>query len=448
MSSPETPPQPGRMISALPPAMRYPAYRWFWLGSLASVSGFQILRFGQFWLAFQLTGSPVALGYVGLANGIPAIFLNLFGGVAADRLDQRILITVSQTITACLIFLLATITLLEMVTLWQVLTLSFLAGAVESFDQPARRALYPHLVDRSVLMSAVALNSSIWPGTRIAAPAVAGFIIGFSQDQNPATAFYVAGASFLIMAAIAYSLKVPRVTRTRGSNPVHDIIEGLSFIKQNSIFSFLMAMTFFSSFFGNSYIMMMPIIAVDVLGVGANGQGLLMGVGAVGSLVVTVFFASRSNLSNKGMLIIISGAMSGLSVAAFALTAQLFHNFILAMVLIVVVGVFNTGFTTLTQSSLQMMVPDEMRGRVMGFYGMTYNIRPMGGMLTGALASISFIGVPIAIAIGGAAVAAFAIGPGMANRTLRNLDALLSQRPEETSPTPQGQAAAPSADNE
>ena len=91
----------------LPPAFRSPGYRAFWLGSIASVSGFQILRFGQFWLVFQLTGSPLALGYVGLANGVPAIFLNLFGGVAADKLDQRLLIMVSQTITSGLILVLA-----------------------------------------------------------------------------------------------------------------------------------------------------------------------------------------------------------------------------------------------------------------------------------------------------------------------------------------------------
>lgn len=420
--------------------MRYPAFRWFWLGSLASVSGFQILRFGQFWLVFQLTGSPLAVGSVGLANGIPAIILNLFGGVAADRLDQRRLIMVSQTITACLIILLATLTLKGVVEVWMILAIALLAGGVEAFDQPARRALYPHLIDRSALMSAVALNSSIWPGTRIMAPAAAGLIIAYA---NTAVAFYVAAVGFLVMVAVAYGLKLPKVTRTSRTSPYRDIVEGLDFMRKNPIFGFLMAMTFFSSFFGNSYIMMMPIIAVDVLGIGANGQGLLMGVGAVGSLVVTVFFASRTKLPNKGMLIIVTGAMSGLSVAAFALTAQWFQSFPLAMVLIVVVGVFNTGFTTLTQSSLQMLVPDEMRGRVMGFYGMTYNIRPLGGMLTGALASISFIGgVPVAIAIGGMAVAAFAVGPGMANRTLRNLDALLSQRLEETSPIPQGQPVA------
>ncbi len=156
--------------------MRYRAYRAFWVGSVASVSGFQILRFGQFWLIFQLTGSPLALGYVGLANGVPAIFLNLFGGLAADRMDQRRLIVIAQSITAGLIFLLATLTLLDLVRVWHVLTIAFLAGAVEAFDQPARRTLFPHLIDRKVMTSAVALNSAIWPGTRSLAPAAAGLI--------------------------------------------------------------------------------------------------------------------------------------------------------------------------------------------------------------------------------------------------------------------------------
>ena len=154
-------PRVSRMRPALPPAMQYPAFRSFWLGMLVSVGGFQILRFGQFWLIFELTGSPLALGYVGLANGVPAIFLNLFGGVAADRMDQRRVIYVTQTITAGLIFLLAAITFMDLVNVWHLLTISFLAGAVEAFDQPARRALMPQLIDRKVMSSAVALNSSI-----------------------------------------------------------------------------------------------------------------------------------------------------------------------------------------------------------------------------------------------------------------------------------------------
>ncbi|HCH08122.1 MAG TPA: MFS transporter, partial [Dehalococcoidia bacterium] len=161
----------------LPPAFRYPAYRAYWLGTLASVSGFQMLNFGQFWLVFELTESPLYLGYVGAANAISAITLNLFGGVYADKLDKRRLIIITQLITAALIFLLAFLTVTGVVAVWHILAIAFVTGAVNAFDQPARQALYPHLIERSAMVSAVALNSAIWQGTRIFAPAVAGVII-------------------------------------------------------------------------------------------------------------------------------------------------------------------------------------------------------------------------------------------------------------------------------
>ncbi len=413
-----------RLSFSLPPAMQYPAYRSFWLGMLASVSGFQILRFGQFWLIFELTGSPLALGYVGLANGVPAIFLNLFGGVAADRMDNRRLIYVSQTITAILIFLLAVITLMSMVEVWHLLTISFLAGAVEAFDQPARRALLPQLIDRKVMSSAVALNSSIWPGTRIMAPAAAGFIIALRGTE---ACFFVAGVGFLVMAAVAFRLRVPSVTRTSSGSPAHELLEGLKFIRKESMFSFLIAMTFFNSFFGNAYITLMPIFAVDILQVGAGKLGLLMGAGGIGSLATSIWLSTRTRLNHKGLLIMGSGILSGIAIAAFAVTAEFVRSLPLAMALMLTIGVFNSLFTTTTQSSLQMMVPDYIRGRVMGFYGMTYNIRPLGGMQAGALANIGAIGAPFAIAIGGMAVVAFAIGSALVNKKVRNLSTVLHQ---------------------
>src|SRR4030095_12071845 len=195
-----------RLPLSLPPALHYPAYRAFWLGLLASVSGFQMLRFGQFWLVYPPTGSPLPLGYVGLANGVPAICLNLFGGVFADRWDQRRLVIVTQSLTASFIFVLATLTFLNVVQVWHILVIAFCAGAVESFDQPARQSLYPHLIDRKVMRSAVALNSCIWKGTRIIMPAVAGCIIAWT---SPAVAFYLAGLGFVGMATVTYRLPVP-----------------------------------------------------------------------------------------------------------------------------------------------------------------------------------------------------------------------------------------------
>ena len=121
---------------SVPPALRYPNYRAYWLGLLASVAGFRIFEFSQFWLAYELTGSPLYLGYVGVAQAVPGVVLNLFGGVFADRLDKRRLIVITQVVTGCLIFFLATITALDLVNRWHVLIVAFLAGGVDAFNQP------------------------------------------------------------------------------------------------------------------------------------------------------------------------------------------------------------------------------------------------------------------------------------------------------------------------
>ena len=207
--------------------MRYPSYRAFWLGSVASISGFQIVRFGQFWQIYEITGSYLSLGYIGLVNGIPPILLNLAGGVAADKVDQRRLIVITQLITTGLVVLLGTISLLGSVKEWHLLTIAFVAGAVEAFDQPARRSLFPHLVERRDMMSAVAMNSSIWPGTRIAAPAVAGFIIA---GAGMAACYYVAAGGFLLLAMVTFGLRLPPITRSSGKSAVSDVKEGLQFI--------------------------------------------------------------------------------------------------------------------------------------------------------------------------------------------------------------------------
>ena len=407
---------------SLPPALRYPNYRVYWLGLLASVAGFRMFEFSQFWLAYELTGSPLYLGYVGVAQAVPGVVLNLFGGVFADRLDKRRLIVITQVVTGCLIFFLATITALDLVNRWHLLIVAFLAGGVDAFNQPARQALFPHLIDRRVMMSAVALNSTVWPGTAIVVPAVAGGIIALADTE---VALYVATLGFFTMAAVVYRLRVPLILSDVHGSPVQDMLEGLRFIGRNSIFSFLIAMTFFNSFFGISYQIMMPVFAVDVLKVGAPGQGVLLGVRGIGALLTNLWWGSRTQVPHKGWLIIGGAVAFGLLLAAFALTSQFVGFFPLALALIFTMAIFNSTYTISIQSALQMMVPDRMRGRVMGFHGMTWSIMPMGGMYTGALAGI--IGVPIAVATGGLIVSAFALGPALINRRLRNLDTLLRE---------------------
>ena len=415
-----------RRLLSVPPALRYPQYRSYWLGTLASVCGFQMLMFAQGWLTYELTGSPLYLGYVAVASAVPSIALNLFGGVFADKLDKRKLIFYTQILTASLIFTLAFLTLFEVVRVWHIIALAFAAGAVNAFDQPARQALYPHLIDRRVIMSAVALNSAVWQGTRIVAPAVAGTIIGLI---GTATAIFVAGAGFVVMAIVILTLRIPRIDVESTGSAFSALWEGLRFISGSSIFSFLIAMTFFNSFFGMAYITMMPAIAVDVLKVGADGQGLLMTVGGVGALGVTLLLSSSANFQRKGLLIIGGGLAFGLSIIAFALTSRFVESLPLAMVLMFIMGTSSSTYMISIMSSLQLLVPDRMRGRVMGFYGMTWSIMPLGGMQAGALAT--FVGVPVAVAIGGGLVAAFALGPALINRQVRNIGVILMRSEQE-----------------
>ena len=426
---------------SLPPALRYLAYRKYWLGSLASVAGFQMFQFSQLWLIHHDLGkSPLFLGYVGLANAIPAIVLNLFGGVFADKLDNRRLIMTTQTILAALIFLLGTLAVLELVQVWHVLTIAFFAGAVNAFDQPARQALYPHLIERKVMMSAVALNSSLWQGTRIVAPAITGVIIA---TLGTSASIYIAGAGFFVMAVVMAGLKVPRIERGATGGTFHDMLEGMKFIKTNSIFSFLIGMTFFNSFFGMAYIAMMPVFAEDILGQGPGAMGIILSAGGVGSLLTTAWMGTRGTSRHKGLVLIGGAVMNGLAIATFAFTAEYVGSYPLAIALMFSIGVFTTLYMISIMSSLQIMVPDRMRGRVMGFYGMTYSILPLGGMQAGFMAT--FVGVPVAIAIGGFAVSAFAIGPALINRKVRNLGALLLQAECESAAEPKAQSYKPSA---
>ncbi len=414
----------GPISLSMPPAFRYREYRNYWFGMLSAVGGFQIAMFGQFWLIHELTGSTVYLGYVGLANAIPAIILNLVGGVVADRFDKQRLIIVTQTISAALVGLLAVITLAGVVEPWHVLTIAVFAGAINAFNQPARQSIYPYLIERKVMMSAVALNSSIWQGTRIIAPAIGGILIAI---VDTGAAFVLAAVLMFVFTIVVVFLKVPDEARAgasaRKSSAFSDIVEGLKFIKANSVFSFLIGMTFFHSFFGLSYIILMPVFADDILKVGADGQGVLMGVSGIGALIVTLWLGTRVSSGNTGLILIGGAVLTGITLAAWALTAEYIGSYPLALFLIFFLGMFSSVYMISIMSTLQMLVPNEMRGRVMGFYGMTWNIMPLGGMFAGALA-VS-IGAPWAVAIGGLAVSAFAIGPALLNGRIRNLGELL-----------------------
>ncbi len=225
-----------------------PDFRKFWIGSLGSVTGFQIFLLAQGWLIYDITGSKLYIGYIGLASGIPAICLNLFGGVIADKINQRKLIVVTQITSSFLMFILATLTLLDMVNVLHMMVISFALGCTQAFDGPTRQALFPRLIDRKDMVNAVALNAMVWQGTRVFGPALGGVIIGTRFGIAPG--FYVAFVGFLIMALMMFVLRIspqkPEVSRSFFA----DMLQGIKFVWNNATFRFLIGMTFFNSIFG------------------------------------------------------------------------------------------------------------------------------------------------------------------------------------------------------
>ena len=398
-------------------ALRHSSFRRFWMGMVASVLGFQIMTVAQGWLIYILTDSKIALGLVGLAAGLPAIALNLFGGVIADKVNQRRLLIATQTTSSMVMLALAILTLTGLVEPWHIITSAFLIGSVQAFDTPTRQSLFPHLIDREDMLNAVALNSMVWQGTRVIGPAIGGVIIGTRLGVAPG--FFAPFLGFLMMAVMIATLRLPPIQRAEGASFFHDMAQGINFVRTNTIFAFLISMTFFNSIFGMSYIFILPVFARDIFEVGSTGLGVLHAASGFGALLGTLITASLGNFQRKGWLILGGAVLFGTFLILFAVTGSLFKFFPLSLVFIFCAGVSTSIYMITIMSTLQLMVPNELRGRVMGIYGMTWSLLPVGAMQAGAIAE--YTSAPLAVAIGGAAVIFFAIVMGLSIRQVRTL---------------------------
>ena len=400
-------------------ALKRPGFRRFWLGTVASVMGFQIMTVAQGWLVYDLTGSTLFLGYVGLAAGLPAIVLNLIGGVIADRVDKRRLLMATQSISSLVMLLLATLALLELVQVWHIIVTAFLIGSLQAFDNPTRQAIFPQLIDREDMMNAVALNSMVWQGTRVIGPALGGIIIATKLGVAPG--FYAPFLGFLVMAVMISTLRLPPLKRAEGASVFKDMAQGINFVRSNRIFTYLIGMTFFNSMFGMSYIFLFPVFARDIFDAGTAGLGIMSSATGAGALLGTLATASLGNYRHKGWLLLGGAVMFGVFLILFAATSAFLVSFPLALGLIFLAGASTSIYMITVMSALQILVPNELRGRVMGIYGMTWSLLPLGAMQAGVIAE--FTSAPFAVAIGGAAVIIFAVGMSMSSRLVRNLGA-------------------------
>lgn len=400
-------------------ALQSPLYRRYWLGSLASIGATQLLVLGKGWLVFELSGSPLKLGLLGAAGAIPQILVTLFGGVLADKLDKRrVLMSTSLTI-ASLLLLLSVLDFTGVVEVWHVIMIAALIGFTSGFDWPSRQAFFPSLIDRKHMMSAVALNSVLWQGTRMVVPAIGGIVIAFSST---AFVFLAAALGYLTMFFVLSSLQVTHRISARG-NSLHQFIEGLRFIGSSKLFAGLIPLSWIVTFFGVSYIQLMPAFA-DILGVDERGFGFLLSASGVGAVTGTALVVVVQKTRRLGWLILGGSLCSTLALFGFSFVigfAESMRNaYAIAMIFVFLMSLFNSIYLISSMTILQMRVPDDLRGRVMGIHGITFSLIPLGALFGGSVAAA--FTPPIAVAVGASIVMLAVLVVTVTQSEIRNLE--------------------------
>ena len=406
-------------------------FRVYSVGLVASVLAQQMLVATQAWLVFNITGSPAVLGLVGGVHAAPGIVITLLGGAFADRYNPRKIIFIAQAASAALMAGLATLVIMGWVEVWHIIVVTFFTGLAQSFDSPARRTVWPPMVQRSQFIYAISINQTIWNGTRIIAPGLAGLIIAVvgvasGEEQDGAgIALYVTFVGFLAMAVAMRMIQMPTVQRSSGASVLHDIVDGLLFVKRNRVFIYLLGISLASGYFGLSYLFLMPVFAEDYLHVGAGGYGLLLSAGGLGALVGVFAIASFGQYQDRAWLLIGAAAIGGASVIVFAVTSAMFESYALALVLMVVTGAAFGVFQVATGTSMNLLVPDEFRGRILGLRGVMFNLAPLGSLQAGLIATA--VSTPFAVGLGGAVLLVFALFTYATSYEIRHLREMVAE---------------------
>ena len=417
-------------------ALRFRDFRLFWGGYLAEVSGQQMLWVAQGWLIYELSGSALLLGAAGLARALPATVLTFVGGALADKLDQRKLLIGVQVIQVALLTLLGVLAINGTIEVWHLLVLISASAAAQSFENPARQAIFPRLVPRAALMDAVSLNTMVHPSTRFVGPFVGGLLM--SQVRlatgdpllGPALLFFLTAGGYLLNAGMIYLIRLEPLSATREHTSVFaDMAAGVRYVVQDPIFGALILMTYCTQFFGWSFQSLFPIFVKDIFHGGEFELGLMSSSLGAGSIVGAVLASNLSNVRGRGRVIIAGFLAPAALLMAFAVSP----TFLVALVLLFLIGLTQSVFNVLVQSTLQFLVPNAFRGRVMGIWGMTHTaVQPMGQLALGAIAAI-FASAPVAVAAGGAAMIAYGVLLAIPNAHVRNL-ALSTEHVEEPAP--------------
>lgn len=388
-------------------------YRAYFIGQLISVIGTWMQTTAQAWLVLDLTNSPFALGLVTMLQFLPITVLTLFGGVLADRLPKRRMLMITQSFALLQASLMGLLVMTGVVQLWHIYLLALMLGTINALDGPVRQAFVVELVGRDQLTNAVALNSSVFNMARIIGPAVAGVtiaIVGMSM------AFFLNAISF-VGVLYAYSIMDSSrfyaiAAKQATGNVLTQVGEGIRYSVRTPAVLFMFILLAFIGTFGYNFSIIIPLVAKFVLNVGPERFGLLTSAMGVGSLASALAIAARGRVSTRVLLM--ATAMFILLFAGVAVSS----SFILTMGLLVALGAVGVAFSTTINTGLQMIVPDELRGRVMSIFFLLFaGSTPLGGWLTGTFGEM--IGVRLTLVIE-AGICALGLGIALVYRWLHD----------------------------
>lgn len=384
------------------PALRHAEFRIFWFGQMISLTGTWVQSVAQQWLVLKLTGSAFKLGLVTTVQFAPLLLLSLVGGVIADRVTKRNLLLVTQIVACLLAIALGTLVRTGQVHYWEVLIFAAALGTVNAFYAPARQAFVPELVDKEAMLNAVALNSTIFNGARVVGPAIGGVMVatvGLSLN------FYLNAVSYLAVIGGLLLIR-PRPPRSdaRSENMRNNLAEGLVYIKGAPVVLTLLSLVGVASLFAINFSILLPLFAEYILHIGSSGYGFLMASMGVGSLGGSLFLAFLTRRDFARRLVYVGA--STLTVAEILLGFS--RVAVLSVVLLILIGLSQTLFTTTANTSILSLTPRRLQGRVMSVYSLMFlGMTPFGSFLAGWVAER--YGAPTAMVGGGAITLAFTV---------------------------------------
>src|SRR5215510_1715372 len=375
-------------------AFRYRDFRLFWSGQLVSLVGTWMQSVGQAWVVLEVTGSPLKLGTITALQFGPMLFLSFLAGALADRVRKRRLLLMTQSALMLQAFALAALAWTGHIQYWHIAVLATVYGVANTLDLPARQSFVVQIVGKNDLINAIALNSAVFNGARVVGPAVAGLLVA---RYGVAIAFLMNGLSFLGVIVALFAIHNEGEPRPRGDATLRgEILQGLQYAWATPLIMLILAYMLVTSLFVVNFGVVVPLVARDVLHEGAHGFGLLMTCLGVGAVVGSAALA----LVGRGRAPVWVLAGAALVDAVGLMVLGLVRLFWLTAVLLGVMGFAMIVFMASSNTTLQVTVPDALRGRLMGLYAFVFvGMNPFGALFIGSVAERW--GVPAACLAGG-----------------------------------------------